>query len=73
MAIDEAGVLRFPQEPDAAKRKALYSQINDLLLDEAFALAIGPVTVRVATRATLKGVETAMTDGFVFTNAWLEG
>ena len=35
-------------------------------------MTVSPVPVTLATRAALKGVETALTDAFVFTNAWLD-
>jgi ABC-type transport system substrate-binding protein len=37
-------------EPDAAKRKQLYSEINEYLLDQSFTMAIMPYPDVVATR-----------------------
>ncbi len=58
-------------EPDAGKRKALYNQINALLLDESFimALAGGPPTL--AMKANVNGIEPSAHDGFYYQSAWL--
>src|SRR5262249_13635831 len=58
-------------EPDAGKRKALYAQINALLLDESFimALAGGPPTL--ALRSNVRGIEPSAHDGFYYQGAWL--
>jgi peptide/nickel transport system substrate-binding protein len=44
-------------EPDVAKRKQIYSQINDFILDQSFGIPIAPTTDRVLARAAVKGVE----------------
>lgn len=43
-------------EPDAAKRKQLYAQINDYLLDQSFGMPIAPSTSRVVTKAAVHGL-----------------
>jgi hypothetical protein len=47
-------------EPDSAKRKVLYSQLNDLLNDEAFVYPIATAPFRVA-RSSLHNVESCST------------
>ena len=59
-------------EPDVAKRKAIYSQINDNLLDEAFALGVANITVRQAASAAVKGVGFYLHDAFHYTDTWLD-
>jgi ABC-type transport system substrate-binding protein len=58
-------------EPDAAKRKALYAQLNDFLLDEAFHMPVTQSPGRVIAAANVKGIETRQMDRFMLTNTWL--
>ncbi|MBV9132290.1 MAG: ABC transporter substrate-binding protein [Chloroflexi bacterium] len=58
-------------EPDAAKRKQLYSQLNDFILDQCFGLPIAPSTSRVVTGANVKGLEFRLNDVMYLGNAWL--
>jgi peptide/nickel transport system substrate-binding protein len=57
-------------EPDAAKRKALYSQLNDLLIDEAFVYPIATAPFRVAARASLHNLEFLLHDAVSVANSW---
>ncbi|HEX8967924.1 MAG TPA: hypothetical protein VF937_08600, partial [Chloroflexota bacterium] len=63
-------VARAAAEPDAARRKTLYGQINALLLDESFimALAGGPPTL--ALSSNVRGIEPSAHDGFYYQSAW---
>jgi peptide/nickel transport system substrate-binding protein len=58
-------------EPDAAKRKQLYSQLNDYLLDQSFGMPIAPSTSRVITKASVHGIEFRMNDVMTFANTWI--
>jgi peptide/nickel transport system substrate-binding protein len=58
-------------EPDAAKRKVLYAQLNDFLLDQAFHMPVTQSPGRVIAAANVKGIETRQMDRFMMTNAWL--
>jgi len=58
-------------EPDAARRKQLYSQLNDYILDQSFGLPIAPSTSRVITKASVHGIEFRMNDVMTFSNAWI--
>jgi peptide/nickel transport system substrate-binding protein len=58
-------------EPDAAKRKALYSSLNDFLLDESFYMAITGNPGKVLASSKLKGLTYRPNDLFMFTEAWL--
>ena len=58
-------------EPDAAKRRQLYSQINDLLLDESFVMVLAPGAPSVATRANVNGVRWSMHESRVYADMWL--
>jgi ABC-type transport system substrate-binding protein len=59
-------------EPDKGRRKSLYSQVNDVLLDEAFAMPIAAGQTRMVTRAAIHDVGFNMWNGsFSYTNAWI--
>lgn len=59
-------------EPDRTKRRQIYSQLNDLFLDESFLMVLASTPARMLGRAALKGVATHSHGGFGFTQAWLE-
>ncbi len=60
-------------EPDLDKRKHIYSQLNDILIDESFVMFLCPYPVRMVTRAALHDVVSAESPGtFLYTHAWLE-
>ena len=58
-------------EPDAAKRKQLYSQINDVLLDQSFDIIICSNIIRASTTNRVEGLGHRRNDFFTFTDAWL--
>jgi peptide/nickel transport system substrate-binding protein len=58
-------------EPDAAKRKTLYDQMNDLLLDEAYATPLSLVTKAVITRGRVQGMQLLDYRGHLYTETWL--
>ena len=58
-------------EPDKTRRQALYSQINDILLDQAWAMPIATGQPRVLTRAAVHGIGYTLWSSFSYTNAWL--
>jgi peptide/nickel transport system substrate-binding protein len=55
-------------EPDAAKRKALYSQLNDILLDESFIMVLAAAPPTLIARSNVKGIEPSAHDGFYYDN-----
>src|SRR3569833_488330 len=59
-------------EPDAAKRKALYSQLNDLILDQSFIMPICSAPSRMITRAAVHDIGLSQHGAFLFNGAWLE-
>ncbi|MBV9324168.1 MAG: ABC transporter substrate-binding protein [Chloroflexi bacterium] len=58
-------------EPDSAKRKALYSQLNDFLIDAAFVYPLGMRQTRSVARANLKDVGHRRNEMYTFYKAWL--
>jgi peptide/nickel transport system substrate-binding protein len=58
-------------EPDAAKRKALYAQINDLLIDESCVMPICSAPARMLTSGSVNDVGPTQHGAFVFNSTWL--
>jgi len=59
-------------EPDAAKRKQLYSQINDLILDEAFIWPLALSFAAQVSRTNVQGMAYREGSGSVpYQNMWL--
>ena len=65
--IDQAG-----KEPDAAKRKRIYDQMNQLILDEAFTLALAGQEFAVITAANVHGVRRSPRDSTDWIGVWIE-
>jgi peptide/nickel transport system substrate-binding protein len=59
-------------EPDADRRKALYSQVNDLLLDESFVMPINSAPARMLSRAGVHDIGLSQHGAFLFNAAWLD-
>jgi peptide/nickel transport system substrate-binding protein len=64
-------VLSATTEPDAAKRKQVYSQLNDYLLDQSFTFAFSwyPATALVSSR--VHALEFSGSAALSYANAWL--
>jgi len=60
-------------EPDPSKRKQIYSQLNDILLDDAFVMVIAPYPPRLVTTAAVHDVVTPSSQpaNFTFVDAWM--
>jgi peptide/nickel transport system substrate-binding protein len=58
-------------EPDPAKRKEQYSQLNDYILDQSFGMPIAPSTSRVVTKKSVNGIEFRLNDVMYFGNVWM--
>jgi peptide/nickel transport system substrate-binding protein len=65
-------VLSATTEPDAAKRKQAYAQLNDYLLDQSFTFAFSwyPATALVSAR--VHALEFSGSAALSYANAWLE-
>jgi peptide/nickel transport system substrate-binding protein len=63
-------VTQVATEPDPNKRKALYSQINDIFVDQAFVEAIAVLTIIMTATAKLQDVTPLAHDAFSFKDAW---
>ena len=60
-------------EPDKAKRKDLYNQLNDLFIDESFLMVLSTTPARALAKANVKNVRNQAHGGFMFTETGLEG
>jgi peptide/nickel transport system substrate-binding protein len=58
-------------EADPNKRKALYAQINDLLLDESCVMPICSAPARMLTTASVNDIGLSQHGAFKYTSAWL--
>ena len=58
-------------EPDPAKRKQVFSDLNDFLLDEAFVTTIASQTTSVVTKANVNGIAHTMHEAVSWTEASL--
>lgn len=65
--IDAAGT-----EPDLAKRKQLYSQLNDLVLDESFSITLTSSPPRLVMRANVRDIGYSLHEAFSYTETWLD-
>jgi peptide/nickel transport system substrate-binding protein len=61
-------------EPDATKRKTIYSQINDIVLDDAFAMIITTYPPKMVTSSKVHDLvtPTSVPSNFWLTDVWLE-
>ena len=59
-------------EPDAAKRKGLYAQLNDILLDESWIMVLAGSPPTLVSRPIVHGLEPSAHDGFYYHNVWLD-
>jgi peptide/nickel transport system substrate-binding protein len=59
-------------EPDNAKRKAIYEQVNDLYLDGAFVNSIASAPSRMLTKSYVKDIGLSQHGAFLFNSAWLD-
>jgi peptide/nickel transport system substrate-binding protein len=58
-------------EPDLARRKQIYSQLNDLFVDESFVFGIATQTLAMVMQPNVKGIEPLVHDAFNLADAWL--
>jgi peptide/nickel transport system substrate-binding protein len=64
-------VNKVSTEPDAAKRKAMYSAINDFLLDQSFQMPVTQNPARMLLAANVRGMASRQLDLFFMTDTWL--
>ena len=59
-------------EPDAAKRKQFYGELNDLFLDESAVMPICMASARMLTRAAVQDITLSQHGAFLYNGAWIE-
>jgi peptide/nickel transport system substrate-binding protein len=64
--VNQAGA-----EPDASKRKVIYSQLNDYFLDQSFLMPIADNPARAVTRATVHDIGYTFHLAFSYINTWI--
>jgi peptide/nickel transport system substrate-binding protein len=62
---------RATTEPDPTKRKQLYSDLNDMLLDEVYIIGMSPTTSRLMVSSKVKGVAPTLHSAQRWWEAWL--
>jgi peptide/nickel transport system substrate-binding protein len=65
-------ILTAASEPDPAKRKPIYSQLNDILLEDSFIMSMAPFPPRIVAKATVHDVAVPGRPSFAYWDAWLE-
>jgi peptide/nickel transport system substrate-binding protein len=65
-----AVVERATSETDPAKRKQIHAELNDMLLDEAYAITLSPLTNRLMTTSKLRGIEPTLHSAQRWWEAW---
>ena len=58
-------------EFDTAKRKAIYAEINDLLLDESCVMPICSAPARMLTPTSVRDIGLSQHGAFLYNAAWL--
>jgi peptide/nickel transport system substrate-binding protein len=58
-------------EPDASKRKAIYAQINDLMIDESCVMPICSAPARMLTSGSVNDIGLTQHGAFVFNSTWM--
>jgi peptide/nickel transport system substrate-binding protein len=64
-------VQQASSESDASKRKALYSQINDIMLDESVMIPVSSSDAMAASLANVQGIRRLRTNGLTLFETWL--
>jgi peptide/nickel transport system substrate-binding protein len=66
-------IAQASSEPDAAKRKALYSKLNDIILEDSFIMSLAPNAPRLVTTAKVHDIVSKAWPSFNYYTAWMEG
>jgi peptide/nickel transport system substrate-binding protein len=58
-------------EPDSSKRRDLYNQLNDFLLDESFVISVSGTAPIAALRPSVRGLKHTVHEAILYTDVWL--
>ena len=64
-------VNRATTEPDPTKRKQIYSDLNDMLLDEVYIICMSPTTNRLITTSKVHGAAPTLHSAQKWWEVWL--
>ncbi|GAC1326411.1 MAG: ABC transporter substrate-binding protein [Chloroflexota bacterium] len=64
-------VSRATAEPDPTRRKQIYSDLNDMLLDEAYIITMSPTSNRLMATSKVKGIAPTLHSAQKWWEAWL--
>jgi ABC-type transport system substrate-binding protein len=59
-------------EPDLSRRKAIYSQLNDFLLDQCFMMPISLFPSVLAARSGVHGMKYENSNDFTYNDTWID-
>ena len=59
------------KEPDKAKRKGLYDQLNEMILDEAWVHPLAGYDLAIVAKANVKGIGRSVRDSTDWVDAWI--
>jgi ABC-type transport system substrate-binding protein len=62
---------RATTETDPAKRKQIYSDLNDMLLDEVYIIGMSPTTNRLMTTAKVHGISSTLHSAQKWWEVWM--
>jgi ABC-type transport system substrate-binding protein len=71
--VDDATVNAVSAEPDEAKRRQMYAQMNDFILDNSLDMVIGQTQRALVYAKKLHGIDRTMNQVTVYTDAWVHG
>jgi ABC-type transport system substrate-binding protein len=58
-------------ESDSSKRRDLYNQLNDFLLDESFVISVSGTAPIAALRPNVRGLKHTVHEAILYTDVWL--
>ena len=64
-------VERSTTEPDATNRKQIYSDLNDMLLDEVYIICLSPTVNRLMASAKVRGISSTLHSAQKWWEVWL--
>jgi ABC-type transport system substrate-binding protein len=64
-------VNRATSEPDPTKRKQLYSDLDDMLLQEAYIITMSPTTNRFLTTTKVKNISSTLHSAQKWWEVWM--
>jgi peptide/nickel transport system substrate-binding protein len=70
--VDQATVDAVSSEPDESKRRALYSKMNDFILDQSLDMVIGQTQRALVFAKSVRGLDRRVNQVTYYTETWLQ-